>query len=186
MKTRNAIIVILSILLALFIWRGQNYHVKIVRQTDTIKTTVFRDNLKYRDVIKHIPGEIVRDTVFLFDTLKLTDTVFVYNDYLTKYYYADTLQNDNYAKIIVKDTIYLNKIYKRNADIEIFRQQPKKRIGIFVGGYSLINNNAVIGINAGIIKGRNIISVGYASDKSILINYSYEFKLNTKKWNRKK
>lgn len=165
---KNILIVILIIFLGIlfFDWyntknevgeliriNGKQYEV-LSRQIDTVvvtkDTTIFR---RGKDIVienevqvpVYIPAEV--------------DTMDLLRDYFTKRFYVDTLEIKDFGSVVIKDTLFQNKILTRefNAslqtkiinDVTIVKQLPKPHL-YFGGGVGIdkenILNNAHIGI----------------------------------------
>jgi len=102
------------------------------------KTETKIDTLILKDTV-HVP-EWHTKTIIESDTI--LDTVLVYIDYNTEYYYYDTLQDDSNAFIAVNDIIYQNKIKSRKTSIQLYNRTilntvtippPDPRIKVFAG-----------------------------------------------------
>lgn len=154
---------------------------------DTIEKVVYRDNPVPNGAGVAIPDEkepiIIYeiDTVYkdrlIVDTIYRTDTVRVYRDYFTKYFYADTILNDSTAFFAVYDTIYQNKLDHRRADTRVYsvtKILPDQKGHIYVG--TGVDNLTNIYLYGTYTKKRHLISIGANSQKQILIEYSYRLK----------
>lgn len=107
----------------------------------------------------YIPSIQYRDTTI---EIRTTDTVFVYNDYFSRYFYNDVLMNDSNGFISVADTIYMNKIISRTPTIRLYSHPVKQRAHLFAGfGVSGIETMGVSG-NIGLLtKRKNLYTIGY-------------------------
>ena len=74
---------------------------------------------EYKLIIKTDTTELI-DTIQRIDTIYMTDTTGIVEDYFRKYVYKDTILNDSTGFIAVKDTVFMNSILSRSADIEIY------------------------------------------------------------------
>ena len=127
----------------------------ILKPSDTIFTTVSTQ----------VPKYIYRDT----GSLKIAhsiDTVEVVRDYLSKYYYSDTIKGQD-AEIVINDTIFKNKISYRQVAVKNLRETKlidiKKRklyLGLKLGG----NTNQFTALP----------SVMYQNRKEHIYTYSYD------------
>jgi hypothetical protein len=166
----------------------------VIIEKDTIKYTVYEDSLVYVAKIDGKPDKIPDTLIIYRDTLFLTDTVFVYNDYFNKYVYADTLRNDTNAFIFIRDTIYRNKLYNRFADIRIINTNKTEIIPgndrfVSLGAFYVYNPNvSSIGIKTSLENDKNEFSFGIGTDKIYLFEYSRKFHLkplNFKSWKKR-
>lgn len=100
----------------------------------------------FTEIIKEVPvpyDTIIYDIDTLWlsqDTIKLTDTVFVYNDYFKMYSYKDTIKNDSSMTIVRNLQITQNKLYKEqyftknNRKTELIMTKDNSfGVGIIVG-----------------------------------------------------
>jgi hypothetical protein len=156
---------------------------EIIIEIDTVRDTIYRDSIQYVDAVDGKP-DIIPDTVIVYrDTLLLTDTVFVYDDYFVKYVYADTLKNDSSAFIFVRDTIYRNRLFNRYADIEVYNTHttqiiPKNDRFVTLGAFFVSNPNVnSFGLKTGLENAKNDFEVGIGTNKTYLFTYGRKFEL---------
>lgn len=167
--------------------------IKIER--DTVRDTVYRDSFQYVDRIDGKP-EIIPETLIIYrDTFFLKDTVFVYDDYFNKYVYSDTLKNDSDALVFIRDTIYMNKLYNRFSDVQIFNTTitkiiPGNDVFLTLGGFYITNPSLnSFGLKTGLESAKNEINFGIGTDKTFLFEYERKFNLkplNFRQWLKKR
>jgi hypothetical protein len=182
MKTINKIITLIIVFFfgAVFNWLVCNKpNPEIITKTDTITKTIYKDSLIY-DTIIYSNVKLVNDTIYLNDTILQLDTVFFYiNDYFAKVHFKDTLLNDSTGFISVSDTIYMNRLLNRQSDIKLYNKTvivPNDKISLFAGVFYLNGMNNSIGVNMSLERKKSLFSVGYGTNKTILINYQYKLK----------
>ena len=126
MKSASYIIIIV-LLAIIFLQRecntstkdsGCNHSVEVV--IDTIHDTVEILSVQYVPSISYI------DTGSVLWKYHTIDTALILSDYFSKYYYQDTILNDTFGLIILRDTITQNKISYRNPHISIYPRLIKQ------------------------------------------------------------
>lgn len=148
---------------------GKQYEL-LSRKVDTV--FVKKDTIIYRDGRTIYIDKEVRVPVYIPAEV---DTMEILQDYFTKRYYVDTLSVEDYGRIIVKDTLFQNRILTRQYDASfnqkvitetmIVKTLPKPHLyiggGIGVDKVNLLNNahvglllrtksNKIYGIEGGI------------------------------------
>ena len=144
---------------------GKKYEV-LSRQIDTVvvkkDTTIFRSG---RDIV--IEKEIQVPVYIPADV----DTMDILRDYFTKRLYVDTLEIKDFGSVVIKDTLFQNKILTRefNAslqtkiinDVTIVKALPKPHV-YFGGGVGVDKENILNNVHIGILlrkKGNKIYGV---------------------------
>lgn len=174
MKTREYIGLALIILLSIIVFNSKRGASIITRTIpgDTIYSVITNEiPVPYDTIIYDI------DTLWLVaDTIKSTDTVFVYNDYFKMYSYNDTIKNDSSMTIIRDLQITQNKLYKEryyaknNRKTELIMTKDN-RFGVgILAGVSLIS--PVISYE---FKNHQL-GLGYnVSNSGVILMYQYKF-----------
>jgi hypothetical protein len=191
MKTTYKILITVLILLLFCFFSGKCFdykpEIKIKRSTTQIKKENYKPKITGQpnkvDIAKepeYIIKYIYKDTLILHDTIYKFDTVKIYNDYYTKYFYSDTILNDSNGFVLIKDTIYQNSIYSRTSDVKIHNiiktityPKPSFYIG---GGVLLKQDHKAIQLNLNHTRRKSLYSVGITSDGQIILNYGYRIK----------
>lgn len=132
---------------------GRQYEL-LSRKTDT--TFVVKDTTIYRDgETIYIENEVEVPVLIPADV----DTMDILKDYFVKRYYTDTLTVEDYGSVVIKDTLFQNKILTRQFDASfnqkiitetiVVKTLPKPHL-YFGGGVGLdkqnLLNNAHIGL----------------------------------------
>lgn len=109
---------------------------------DISKTdTIVRYDTINKDIIRNNPI-ISRDTIYA-KLPQNIDTIYIINNYFTKYYYRDTITEDS-IKIYINDTISQNQIHYRQVKYSIlyptniitkFDKSPKLYAGFGINSY---------------------------------------------------
>ena len=188
------IILVLAVLLAILMFKldtfehenselikvnGKQYQL-LSRKVDTLivtkDTTIYKDGRTiYIDreikVPVYIPAEV--------------DTMEILQDYFTKRYYVDTLSVEDYGQVIVKDTLFQNRILTRQYDASfnqkiitetiIVKTLPKPHL-YYGGGIGIDKQNIINNIHTGLLlrtKSNSIYGVeggiaNYGLDNSII------------------
>lgn len=161
----------------------------VIIEKDTIKYTVYEDSLVYVAKIDGKP-DIIPDTLIVYrDTLFLTDTVFVYNDYFNKHVYSDTLKNDSNAFIYIRDTVYRNRLLNRFTDIRIINTNkteiiPRNDHFVTLGGFLITSPNITsVGLRTGLQNDKNEFNLGIGTNKTYIFDYSRKFNLKPLNFN---
>lgn len=155
-----------------------------------VETVVQYDTTKIESVIyTPIPYKEVEyinqiDTVFLSQEV---DTLGILQEFMTTYYYADTIKNDTSAFIAIYDEVLYNRIWKRNWEFinrrpthiqTTINQYPTARTwNIGVGGV-VSGNSSMLDYGVGVhVRNKRInYTVNYIiSDKSIQGGIYYDF-----------
>lgn len=155
-----------------------------------VETVVQYDTTKIESVIyspipyKEIEYVNQTDTIFL---LQDVDTLEILHEFITTYYYADTIKNDTSAFIAIYDEVLYNRIWRRNWEFinrrpthiqTTINQYPTARTwNIGVGGVVSGNSSMLdYGIGVHVRNKRINYMVNYIiSDKSIQGGIYYDF-----------
>ena len=144
--------------------------------TDTITKTITEYKPK---IIEKTKPVFIYDTIVKLDTIFIHDTVAVYLDYFTKYFYADTLLNDSTGFFAVYDTIYANSIYNRTADIKTYNKTKtvyKEYNELYFGGGFMYNGQLTYFIGLDYNYKKLIFGTGLTTDKQVLFKIGYKIK----------
>ncbi len=153
-----------------------------------VETVVQYDTSKIESVIytpipyKEIEYVNQTDTIFL---LQDVDTLEILHEFITTYYYADTIKNDTSAFIAIYDEVLYNRIWRRNWEFvnrrpthiqSITNIYPKRwnlGVGAIIGG----NGNSTefqYGLGANLSVNRTVFTVNYiVPDKSVQCGVYY-------------
>ena len=96
----------------------------ITIERDTIRDTVQTTSTVYVPKIRYVDRT---DTLW---KMQNVDTALILADYFTYRYYQDTVLNDSTAFLVVKDTLYKNKIKSRQTSLKVYPQTIKETITI--------------------------------------------------------
>lgn len=145
--------------------------------------TIPGDSIPYNIIIeKPVPYDTIiydTDTLWLAgDTVKITDTVFVYNDYFKMYNYkVDTLVSE--VNVSINSQVTQNRLYRQ--DISILNNRETKIISdqsnlMFIG---MSLGDKVILPEISYLYKNNGISIGYnIYNNSIVFGYKYKIHIN--------
>ena len=169
--------IIILVLIAVIVWLTQ-----CNRPDETPQRVLIKDSLVYvpeyvtfygTDTIYQdvpLPYE-VRDTIYEFDTVEFyhIDTANLILDYFYKRHYQDTIKLDSLGYVLIKDTIYNNRILTRNVIKNIdFKIKPLVvKNNRWFWGISLLGNTQTFNaITADIlfVQPRNAYSLGVGTD----------------------
>lgn len=180
MKEFERVIYIALVICAIIfgLTREPGTNIKVVEVPgDSVFTEILIDNpIPYDTIIYDT------DTLWLAaDTVKITDTVFVYNDYFKMYSYNDTIKDDSSMTIVRDLKITQNKLYqekyytKNNRKTELIMTKDNSLgIGMLIGA----NLTAPM---ASYEFGNHQIGAGYNfNNPGAVVMYQYKFSLKNK------
>ena len=191
-NTIRIIVVLTCIIGSFFLGRKCALRKSIINTTPQtiVETVVQYDTTKIESVVyTPIPYKEVEyinqiDTVFLSQEV---DTLGILQEFMTTYYYADTIKNDTSAFIAIYDEVLYNRIWRRNWEFinrrpthiqTTINQYPTARTwNIGVGGVVSGNSSMLdYGIGVHVRNKRINYMVNYIiSDKSIQGGIYYDF-----------
>lgn len=180
-------LVALLVILVLNIQMCNNPEIVSETQTQTIYETVYDsvDRIVYID--RPVPSEVLPpDTVFIYDQEKCEQ---LFADHFSKRIYLDTLQNDSFAFISLRDTVFMNRLmgrtltYKDRTPTEIITTtnttviNSGPRFRLFAGPIVTYSPVMGSGIGAGVMLTSKTFAAGYSYDfarktNSIQLYYS--------------
>ncbi len=152
--TKNLVIAVLLIVVALFLFSDPSYNggsVTIVRDT-VYQQKTFTKYKKGNDIQSYI---IKTDSVYI----PIHDTVQVLTDYMRKYAYSDTIRFDTNNIVYIQDTVIQNKIVGRSVGLNIQEKtiyitktiQPKDKTAVYFGFLTdLRQENKQLGVGVGV------------------------------------
>jgi hypothetical protein len=152
--TKNLVIAVLLIVVALFLFSDPSYNggsVTIVRDT-VYQQKTFTKYKKGNDIQSYI---IKTDSVYI----PIHDTVQVLTDYMRKYAYSDTIHLDTNNVVFIQDTITQNKIVGRSVGLNIQEKTiyitktitPKDKTAVYFGFLTdLRQENKQLGVGVGL------------------------------------
>lgn len=151
----------------------------VIIKTDTIYKTIYKDSIKY-DTIIYSNLKLINDTIYLRDTILQIDTIYFHlNEHFAKIHYLDTILNDSTGFISVSDTIFMNKLLNRKSDIRLYNKTKiplNDKISLYTGLFYLNSVNRSVGVNMSLERKKSMFTVGYGTNKTILINYLYKIR----------
>lgn len=184
---KNIPYLIIGFLLLYILFLQECKRPKVVNPTTKVDTIVLKDTF-YQPTIKDsiVYSTIYKDKVsYVYDTF--VDTVYVIKDYLTKYYYQDTILSDSNGLIVIMDTIYRNRIKSRQNYVRLYPKRfvetytPKIKIFVGLRVYSNIERSGINGSIAMLTKNDNLYSIGYDPfNKNVLFSAYYKISFKKK------
>jgi hypothetical protein len=202
-KPNFSFIIIVLLTLVIILQRTCNKSVKIADDKITIKTdtvwkhtrdTVFQDVKIIEKVfvnsenVNHYPGETIDTCKARFQNLL--------KEHLVRTVYSDTLKLDSLGTIVVRDTVWINKLYGKRSytknykipqvtkTITITKQEEPKR-QLYVGLNAFANRNDITAFSPGFIyktKKDQIYqaSIGVSFDGTVTYGFGTYWKIKIK------
>ena len=126
MKSASYIIIIV-LLAIIFLQRECNTSIDDTDCNHTVEVLIdtIHDTVEILSV-QYVPSISYIDTGSVLWKYHTIDTALILSDYFSKYYYQDTILNDTFGLIILRDTITQNKISYRNPHISIYPRLIKQ------------------------------------------------------------
>ena len=126
MKSASYIIIIV-LLAIIFLQRECNTSIDNTDCNNTVEVVIdtIHDTVEILSV-QYVPSISYIDTGSVLWKYHTIDTALILSDYFSKYYYQDTILNDTFGLIILRDTITQNKISYRNPHISIYPRLIKQ------------------------------------------------------------
>ena len=150
--TKNLVIAVLLIVVALFLFSDPSYNGGSV--------TIVRDTVyQQKTFTKYKKGNDIHSYTILTDSVHIHDTVEVLTDYMRKYAYSDTIRFDTNNVVFIQDTVTQNKIVGRSVGLNIQEKtiyitktiQPKDKTALYFGFLTdLRQENKQLGVGVGV------------------------------------
>lgn len=154
-----------------------------------------RDNVPTTTIttVDTIPGDTVYTQVSKWDTIEvkefvyidkpdtILDTVYIINEFYSKYWYSDTVTSlDSSVIVVINDTLYKNSIFDRSVFIR--NKRPTTIIAntniyeynkLWLTGTIMPSDKIAIGIGIDYTAKKHSVGLSLFSNKSLTINYKY-------------
>ena len=150
--TKNLVIAVLLIVVALFLFSDPSYNGGSV--------TIVRDTVyQQKTFTKYKKGNDIQSYIIKTDSVHIHDTIEVLSDYMRKYAYSDTISFDTNNVVYIQDTVTQNKIIGRSVGLNIQEKtiyitktiQPKDKTAVYFGFLTdLRQENKQLGVGVGV------------------------------------
>ena len=194
-RIKDIILVAIVFVLWLLLFRNSSYIPKRVDFSDTSK---FRKVLEVHDTVyqqktftKYTRGKDIQSYIILTDTeqVYVHDTVHILSDYMRKYVYSDTINQDS-NNFVITDTISQNKILSRSfkanlaektiTNRQYFVEKPKNALYLGFRGDFRPSNGLVVLSPSVIINAKNKALIGLGLDLYNIGGFGYSGSLYLK------